>query len=190
MLLVDDYTRITAVFFLKNKSKSFENFKIYKEMVENEMDSRIKSLIYDNVGEITSKEFMDYCSSHGIKRKFFVVRTPQHNGVVERKNMTVQEMARTMLMDSKLTDIFWTGEVHTTIHIQKRVMLKNNTDKTPYELWKGRPPNVKNMRVFGSKCYIKREDGRMGKFESRVEKGVQVLQSKIEQSCGKHQHNN
>jgi transposase InsO family protein len=93
MLLVDDYTRMTVVFFLKNNSKAFENFKIYKEMVENEMDLRIKSLRYDNGGEITSKEFMDYYSSHGIKRKFFVARTPQQNGVVERKNMTVQEMA-------------------------------------------------------------------------------------------------
>jgi hypothetical protein len=49
---------------------------------------------------------MDYCSNHGIKRQFFVARTPQHNGVVERKNRIVQEMARTMIMDSKLTDIF------------------------------------------------------------------------------------
>jgi hypothetical protein len=60
------------------------------------------------------------------------------NGVVERKNRAVQEMARTMLMDSKLTDIFWTEAVLTTVHIQNRVMLGNNTDKTPYELWKGR----------------------------------------------------
>jgi transposase InsO family protein len=174
MLLVDDYTRMTAVFFLKNKSEAFENFKIYKEMVENEMDSRIKCLRSDNGGEFTSKEFMDYCNSHGIKRQFSVARTPQQNGVVERKNMTVQEMARTMLMDSKLTDIFWTQAVHTTVHIQNRVMLRNNTDKTPYELWKGRPTNVKHFRVFGSKCYIKREDGRMGKFDSRVDKGVLV----------------
>ena len=88
------------------------------------MDSRIKCLRSDNGGEFTSKEFMDYCSSHGIKRQFFVARTPQHNGVVERKNMTVQEMAQTMLMDSKLTDIFWTQVVHTTVHIQNRVMIK------------------------------------------------------------------
>jgi lysyl-tRNA synthetase class I len=54
MLLVDDYTRMTAVFFLNNKSESFENFRIYKEMVENEMDSRIKCLKYDNGGEFTS----------------------------------------------------------------------------------------------------------------------------------------
>jgi hypothetical protein len=104
-------------------------------------------------------------------------------------------------MDSKLTDIFWTQVVHTTVHIQNRVILKNNTDKTPYELWKGRPTNVKHFRVFGSKCYIKREDGKMGKFDSRVDKGVtcwllkykesiQVLQPEIEQSCGKHQCNN
>jgi hypothetical protein len=63
-----------------------------------------------------------------------------------------QEMARTMLMDSKLIDIFWTHAVHTTIHIQNRVMLINNNDKTPYELWKGRPTNVKHFRVFGRKC--------------------------------------
>jgi hypothetical protein len=143
-------------------------------MVENEMDSRIKCLRLDNGGEFTSKEFADYYSNHEIKRQFFVARTPQQNGVVERKNKTVQEMAQTMIMDSKLTDIFWTQAVHTAIHIQNRVMLRNNTDKTPYELWKGRPANVKHFRVFGRKCYIKREDGRMGKFDSRVDKGILV----------------
>jgi transposase InsO family protein len=68
MLLVDDYTRMNVVFFLKNKLEAFENFKIYKEMVENEMDSKIKCLRSNNGGDFTSKEFMDYCSSHGIKR--------------------------------------------------------------------------------------------------------------------------
>jgi hypothetical protein len=174
MVLVDDYTRMTAVCFLKNKSEDFENFKIYKEIVENEMDSKIKCLRSDNGGEFTSKEFMDYCSNHGIKRKVSIATTPQQNGVVERKNKTVQKMVRTMLMDSKLKDMFWTQAVHTKIHIQNRVMLKNNTDKTPYELWKGRPENIKHFRVFGRKCYIKREDGGMGKFDSHVDKGVLV----------------
>jgi hypothetical protein len=53
-------------------------------------------------------------------------------------------------------------------------MVSNNTDKTPYEQWKGRPTNVKHFRIFGSKCYIKREDGRMGKFDTRVDKGILV----------------
>jgi transposase InsO family protein len=77
---------------------------------------------------------MDYYNNHRIKRQFSIARTPQQNGVVERKNRTVQEMARTMIMDSNMTDIFWTQEVHTTVHIQNRVMLRNNTNKTPYEL--------------------------------------------------------
>jgi hypothetical protein len=88
--------------------------------------------------------------------------------------MTIQEMAQTMLMNSKLTDIFWTQEVHTTIHIQNRLILRNNIDKTPYELWKGRPANVKHFGVFGSKCYIKREYGIMGKFDCHVDKGLIV----------------
>jgi transposase InsO family protein len=103
-------------------------------MVENEMDSKIKCLRFDNGGEFISKEFMDYCSGHGIKMQFSVARTLQQNEVVERKNMTVQEMTRTMLMDSKLTYIFWTQTMHTTVHIQNKVMLRNNTNKTPYEL--------------------------------------------------------
>jgi hypothetical protein len=64
--------------------------------------------------------------------------------------------------------------VHTTVHIQNRGMLRNNIDKTPYKLWKGRPTNVKHFRVFGRKCYIKREDGKIIKFESHVDKGIHV----------------
>jgi hypothetical protein len=128
---------------------------------------------------------MDFYKKRGIKRKFFVSRTPQQIGVVQRKNMTIQEMDRTMLMDSKLTDLFWAHAVHTTIHIQNRVMLINNIDKNPYKLWKGRLANVKHFKVFGSKCYIEREDGRMGKFDSRVEKCVIVgyLSTRKEYTC-------
>jgi hypothetical protein len=79
-----------------------------------------------------------------------------------------------MLMDSKLTDIFWTQAVHTTFHIPNRLILRNNTEKSPYELWKGRLENAKNFIVFGSKCYVKRKDGRMGKFDSHVDKRVLV----------------
>ena len=120
-------------------------------------------MIYDNGGEFTSKEFMDYCNSHGIKRQFSVARTPQQNGVVEIKNRTIQEMARTMIMHSKLTDIFWTQAVHTTVHIQNRVMLRNNTDKTPYELWKGRPANVKHFEFLEANATSKEK---MAEWES------------------------
>jgi hypothetical protein len=79
-----------------------------------------------------------------------------------------------MIMDSKLIDYFWVQAVHTSFHIQKRGIIINNCDKTPYELWKGIPMNVKHFIVFGSKWYIKREYGGMGKFDSRVDKGILV----------------
>jgi transposase InsO family protein len=90
MLLIDDYTIMIAVLFLRNKSEDFENFKVYKEMIENEMDSKIKCLRSDSGGEFNSKEFMDYCRRNGIKRKLSIPRTPQQNGVVERKNRKIQ----------------------------------------------------------------------------------------------------
>jgi transposase InsO family protein len=106
MLLVDDYTRMIVFFFLKKKSEAFEHFKIYKEMVETNIESKIKCLRSGNGGEFTSKEFMDFYNEHGIKNQFLVARTPQQDGVVKRKNIIIQEMAKTMLMDSKLKDIF------------------------------------------------------------------------------------
>ena len=69
-LIIDDYIRMTTVSFLKKKSKAFECFKIYKELVENETDLKIKCLISDNGGEFTSKLFQKYCDKNGIKRQF------------------------------------------------------------------------------------------------------------------------
>ena len=117
---------------------------------------------------------MEFCSKYGIKRQFLVAKKPQQNGVVERKNITVQEMAKTMLMDSKLTNVFWVQAVHTTFHIQNTWMLINKSDQNPCKLWKGISTNVKHLRVYRIKCYIKREDGRIGKFDSRVDKFILV----------------
>ena len=117
MLMIDDHTRMTAVSFLKKKAEAFECFKIYKELVENETDFKIKCLRSDNGGEFTSKFFQQYCDENGIKRQFSIARTPQQNGVAKRKNRTVQEMGRTMLKDSKLDEKFWVQEIDTTVFI-------------------------------------------------------------------------
>jgi transposase InsO family protein len=117
MILVNNYTRMIVVFFINKKSEELEKFKTCKDMVENEIDSKIKCLRSNNEGEFTSKEFMDFYNEHGLERNFSTTRTPQQNGIVKRKNKTIQEMARTVLMDSKLIDVFWVQSMHTTIHI-------------------------------------------------------------------------
>ena len=80
-------------------------------------------------------------------------------------------MARTMLNEAGINNRFWPQVVHIAIHTLNRALLRNNTDKTPYEVWKGRPENINYFRVFGNKCYIRRDD-KIGKFDSRVDEGI------------------
>jgi transposase InsO family protein len=84
----------------KKKSKDFRCFKTFKELVENEVEQKIKCLRLDNGGEFTSKEFNLYCEEPNIKRQFSAARTPQQNRVAERKNRTMMEMATTMINNS------------------------------------------------------------------------------------------
>ena len=172
ILFIDDYSRMTWVQFLKHKSEAFKIFKVFKNQVENQMERRIKCLRSDRGGEFTSDEFSEFCIQHGIKRQFSAARTPQQNGVVERKNRAVQEMARTMLIESKIADRFWKEAVHTAVHIQNRCMMRPHEDRTPYELWFGRRATVRHFKIFGSKCYIKRIEENLGKFEDRSDEGI------------------
>lgn len=79
-------------------------------------------------------------------------------------------MARKMLLAADLQPKFWREEVGTKIYTLTRTQLKPNNEKTPYQLWKGRPTSVKYFKVFGSKCFIKINDESQGKFDSRVDK--------------------
>ena len=111
----------------KKNQRHLKSFKAFKAYVENERDLNIKCLRSDNGGEFTSKEFNMICEDHGIKRQFSAPRTPQHNGVVERKNIIVQEVARTMLNEAKLLDKFWRDAVYTWSGFYK-----NNEMNTDY----------------------------------------------------------
>ena len=77
-----------------------------------------------------------------------------------------------MLNEAKILDGYWREKVCTTIYVQNNRQLKVNSDKTPYELWFGRPTQAKYFRVFGSKCYIKRDDDTLGNFESIIDEGI------------------
>ena len=124
------------VYFIKYNSEAFECFKNLKALIENEKDSKIKCLRTNTGGEFTSKEFDEFCKVHGIERELSATRTPNQNGVVERRNRTVQEMARTMLLATDLQSKFWREAVGATIYTFNRTRLRPNNEKTPYELWK------------------------------------------------------
>ena len=100
--MVDDFSRFTWVFFLQNKDQTFSHFKIFLKRVEKEKGFLILRIRSDRGGEFVNQLFMTYCDEKGIKHEMSCPRTPQQNGVVERKNRTLQEMARTMISEYDL----------------------------------------------------------------------------------------
>jgi len=81
-------------------------------------------------------------------------------------------MIRTMIVEAKLLDTFLREVVGTTVYIMKKAQLNVNSDKTPYELWKGKSTSIKYFKVFGSKYYMKTNYDNLGKFDSRVDEGI------------------
>ncbi|GKD93864.1 ribonuclease H-like domain-containing protein, partial [Tanacetum coccineum] len=121
-----------------------------------------------------NKENNQFCERKGIKREFSVARTPQQNGVAERKNRTLIEATRTMLADSKLPTTFWAEAVNIACYVQNRVLVTKPHNKTPYELFLGRKPALGFMRPFGCPVTILNTIDHLGKFNGKADEGFFV----------------
>ncbi|RVW14603.1 Retrovirus-related Pol polyprotein from transposon RE1 [Vitis vinifera] len=153
-LFIDDFSRMTWVYFLKTKSQVLSMFKSFKKMVETQSGQNVKVLRTDNGGEYTSKEFSVFCQEAGIVHQLTAPYSPQQNGVSERKNRTVMEMARCMLFEKKLPKLLWAEAVNTSVYLLNRLPTKSVQSKTPIEAWSGVKPSIKHLKVFGSFCYL------------------------------------
>ncbi|CAL2228451.1 unnamed protein product [Prunus armeniaca] len=120
----------------------------------------------DHGSEFENSQFLKFCEEMGIKHEFSAPITPQQNGVVERKNRVLVEMARVMLNSKSLAKHFWAEGVNTACYISNRVFVRYGTKQTAYEIWKGKKPNVSYFRVFGSTCYILRDREHLAKSVS------------------------
>ena len=154
LLFIDDFSRMSWVYFLKHKSEVFECFKKFKILVEKQTGKVVKVLRTDRGGEFTSNEFHVFCDEHGINKQLTAPYTPEQNGVAERKNRTVVEMARSMLKQKGMPDSFWAEGVAAAVHILNISPTKAVWDQTPYEAWNGNKPLVSHLRVFGCICYV------------------------------------
>ncbi|GJS38113.1 retrovirus-related pol polyprotein from transposon TNT 1-94 [Tanacetum coccineum] len=125
----------------------------------------------------------DFCKEKGIKREYNVARTPQQNGVAERRNRTLIEAARTMLADSKLPTIFWAEAVSTACYVQNRVLVVKPHNKTPYEVFRGFKPALSFMRPFGCHVTILDTLDCLGKFDGKSDEGFFVRYSLSSKAC-------
>jgi transposase InsO family protein len=133
ILFIDDYTRMSWVYFIKFKSEVFTIFQTFKALVENQSDMLIECLRSDNGTEYTSNQFLEYCNSRGIVHQYTTPYTPQQNGVCVRKNKTIMEMARCLLLEKKMLNILWAEAVNTSVYLLNRLPTRALEDKTPYE---------------------------------------------------------
>ncbi|GJS28018.1 putative ribonuclease H-like domain-containing protein [Tanacetum coccineum] len=167
LVVTDDYSRFTWVFFLTTKDETSEILKNFIKEIENLVDKKVKIIRSDNGTEFKNKVMDDFCREKGIKREYSVARTPQQNGVAERRNRTLIEAARTMLADSKLPTTFWAEAVSTACYVQNRVLVVKPHNKTPYELFRGFKPALSFIRPFGCHVTILNTLDSLSKFDGK-----------------------
>ncbi|GJX57157.1 putative ribonuclease H-like domain-containing protein [Tanacetum coccineum] len=171
LVVTDDYSRFTWVFFLTTKYETSEILKNFIKVIENLMDKKVKIIRSDHGTEFKNKVMDDFCREKGIKREYSVARTPRQNGVAERRNMTLIEAARTMLAYSKLPTTFWAEAVSTACYVQNRVLVVKSYNKIPYELFRGFKPALGFMRPFGCHVTILNTLDSLGKFDGKSDEG-------------------
>lgn len=152
LTLIDDYSRYCTVFFLASKDMAYEKIKQFIEQSENQLGKRLKILRTDRGGEFVNKQMQQYFKEKGIIHQLTAPYTPEQNGVAERKNRSLMEMARCMLFDADMNLKFWAEAVNNANYIQNRI-LSAAVNVTPFELWNGKPPNLKHIRIFGAVAY-------------------------------------
>jgi transposase InsO family protein len=123
LVIVDDYSRFTWVFFLPKKSQTQETLKGFLRRSQNEFELRIKKIRSNNGTEFKNSQIEGFLEEEGIKHEFSSPYTPQQNGVVERKNRTLLYMARTMLDEYKTSDRFWAEAINTACYSINRLYI-------------------------------------------------------------------
>ena len=167
LTFIDDFSRKIWVYVLKRKSDVFEMFKTWKALVENESGHKVKVLRSDNGGEYMSKAFEAFMSAHGIQHQTSAPYTPQQNGVAERANRTLVEMARAMLHAQDLGYELWAEAVSNAAYTRNRCPTSALASMTPHEAWSGRRPNIGHMRIFGCVAYALNLTSHRSKLDAR-----------------------
>ncbi|GJT10890.1 putative ribonuclease H-like domain-containing protein [Tanacetum coccineum] len=143
-------------------------------LIENQLNQKVKTIRSDNGTEFKNRDVIEFCGLKGIKREYSNARTPQQNGVAERKNRTLIEAARTMLADSFLPNTFWAEAVSTACYVLNRVLVTKPHNKTPYELLTGKIPIISYIRPFGCHVTILNTIDHLGKFARKSDEGFLV----------------
>lgn len=173
LCVVDDHSRKTWMMPMASKGDTATMFKQFKVQVEKQTERQVKAVRSDNGGEYLSREFKDFLAEHGIVHQLSAPHTPQQNGVAERTNRTIIEMARALLHHARLPPQFWAEAVATAVCIKNRCPHKAvDGNKTPEEAYSNNKPDLSHLRVFGCDAYALLQDGHRHKMDPKSRRCV------------------
>ena len=175
MVIVDDYSRFTWVYFFKSKSETQQAVIDFSNEVQRQHNVPILAIRHDNDSEYKNYTLNEFLSEEEIPHQYSAAYTPQQNGVAERKNQTLMNMARFMLAEFKSPLYLWAEAISTACHSSNRLFFRVGKKETPYEMLTGNKPNISYYRVFGCKCFYKIKGVRLSKFESKALEGLLVM---------------
>ena len=171
---IDDYSRRTWAVPLTQKSDAIRAFTAFKATVEKQTGKSLRVLRSDNGGEYESREFTELLQQSGIVHQRSAPHTPEQNGVAERSNRSIVEIARTLLHAAGLSYEFWPEAVAVAVYLKNRLPHRAVTGKTPEEAFTGIKPDVSHLRVFGCDAYVLVPEGERRKLDSKVKRCIFV----------------
>ncbi|GJZ20592.1 retrovirus-related pol polyprotein from transposon TNT 1-94 [Tanacetum coccineum] len=172
LVIVDDYSRYTWVYFLRTKEEALDMIIDFVTQVQRNLKAQILMIRTNNVTEFKNENLWAFYAMLCIVHQTSISQKPQQNGVVELRNRTLVEAACTMLIFSKAPEFLWTEAIATACFTQNRSIVHTRYNKTPYELIRGRKPNIQYFHVFGSLCYPTNDHDDLGKMKPKADIGI------------------
>ncbi|GJY68638.1 retrovirus-related pol polyprotein from transposon TNT 1-94 [Tanacetum coccineum] len=174
LVIVDGYSRFTWVRFLKTKDEATAAIIKCIKKIQVRLNATVQNVRTDNGTEFVNQTLREFYENVGISHQTFIARTPQQNGVVERRNWTLVEAARTMLIFSKASLFLWAEAINTAYYTQTCSLIRHRYNKTPYELMQDKNPYLSFLHVFSLLCYSTNDHENLGKFDAKADIGIFV----------------
>ncbi|GKA62643.1 retrovirus-related pol polyprotein from transposon TNT 1-94 [Tanacetum coccineum] len=169
LVIVDDYSRFTWVRFLRTKDKALEAIIKCIKNIQVCLNATVRNVRTDNETEFVNQTLREFYENVGISHQTYVAHTPQQNGVVERRNQTLIEVARTMLKFSKAPLFLWAEAINTACYTKNRSIIRRRYNKTPYDLMQDKKPDLLFFHVFGALCYPTNDNDDLGKLDAKAD---------------------
>ncbi|GJV07750.1 retrovirus-related pol polyprotein from transposon TNT 1-94 [Tanacetum coccineum] len=160
--------------FLRTKDEAPEAIIKCIKNIQVRLNATVRNVRTDNGTEFVNQTLREFYENVGISHQTSVARTPQQNGVVERRNRTLVEAAHTMLIFSKAPLFLWAKAINTACYTQNRSLIRLRYNKTPYELMQDKKPDLSFFHVFGALCYPTNDNDDLGKLDAKADIGIFV----------------